>query len=152
IHECPCPRLPRRASQRFIFHVICGSTKWRFPRLRRRPYRGQVKAGIVLPIILSRASGAHAFTIETLVSTGGHESITMEALRRVRAPPGSLSPMVPNDDERALLDDLPFHVDGDMRDLASGTLLVAVRDNDLKGRGAAELDQLAEVHGDPSAQ
>jgi hypothetical protein len=39
-----------------------------------------------------------------------------------------------------------------MTDLGGATLLVGARDNDLKGRAAMELSQLALVHGDPSAQ
>ena len=39
-----------------------------------------------------------------------------------------------------------------MTDLGGATLLVGVRDNDLKGRDSNDLSQLALVHGDPSTQ
>jgi hypothetical protein len=39
-----------------------------------------------------------------------------------------------------------------MTDLGGATLLVGVRDNDLKGRDSMALSQLALVHGDPSTQ
>jgi hypothetical protein len=39
-----------------------------------------------------------------------------------------------------------------MTDLGGATLLVGVRDNDLKGRDSMALSQLALVHGEPSAQ
>ena len=39
-----------------------------------------------------------------------------------------------------------------MRDLGGVTLLVGVRDNDLKGRSSGDLTMLAGVHGDPDTQ
>ena len=52
----------------------------------------------------------------------------------------------------ALIDDLEFMPANDMTDLGGATLLVGVRDNDLKGRDSNDLSQLALVHGDPAAQ
>jgi len=50
------------------------------------------------------------------------------------------------------VDDLQFSIDADMADLAAVTLLVSVRDNDLKGRSSNDLTQLSAVHGDPDSQ
>jgi hypothetical protein len=50
------------------------------------------------------------------------------------------------------MDDLQFTPEGDMRDLAGTTLLLSVRDNDLKGSSSDDLTSLAEIHGNPSNQ
>jgi hypothetical protein len=97
-------------------------------------------------------SDAAAYSYESTVSVGCHERITTDALRAVRASLPNVPRIEPDANEQALIDDLPFHVDEDVRDLAGATLLVAVRDNDLKGRGPLSIDQLAEVHGDPDNQ
>ena len=98
------------------------------------------------------AGYVHAFTIQSVVTEGCHERITSDALRDVRAEQSSLEAITPSEDEQALIDDLQFSPADDMLDLAAVTLLLGVRDNDLKGRGADELDELAQVHGNPDAQ
>ncbi len=105
-----------------------------------------------LLVVFTVSSSAHAFTLSSLVSTGCHEEITETALRSVRATLTTANTITPTEDERALIADLPFTLDADMQDLASASLLVGVRDNDLKGRSPAALDQLAAVHGNPNAQ
>ena len=95
---------------------------------------------------------AHAYTISSAITTGCHEKITTDALRAVRLELASAGPLPANRNERALIDDLEFTPAGDMTDLGGATLLVGVRDNDLKGRDSMALSQLALVHGDPSAQ
>ena len=77
----------------------------------------------------------------------------MEALRNVRNNQPSVEPLVSSGrDDLALIDDVPFHLDADMRDLGAVSLLIGVRDNDLKGRDPNELDSLALIHGDPDGQ
>ena len=96
---------------------------------------------------------ASAYSLDSAVSAGCHERISMEALRRVRkqlATAPSIEPKV--GDDIALISDVPFKVDDDMKDVASVAFLIGVRDNDLKGRGAAEIEQLAAVHGNPDNQ
>ena len=93
-----------------------------------------------------------AYTVSSLVSSGCHERITSEALRTVRLELPTAGPLPLTSDERALVDDLQFKADGDMRDLGGATLLIGVRDNDLKGRSAGDLTMLAGVHGDPNTQ
>ncbi len=95
----------------------------------------------------------HAFSVSTAITTPCHEPITMEVLRKVRATQPAAGPLVSTGrDDRALIGDLPFKVDEDMRDLGAVTLLIGVRDNDLKGRDPNELDSVALVHGDPTSQ
>ncbi len=95
---------------------------------------------------------AHAYTISSVVTTGCHETITTDALRAVRLELASAAPLPANKNEQALITDLEFMPAGDMTDLGGATLLVGVRDNDLKGRDSNDISQLALVHGDPSAQ
>src|SRR5664279_1611813 len=95
---------------------------------------------------------AHAYTISSAITTGCHEKITTEALRAVRLQLTTAAPLPADRNERALIDDLEFTPASDMTDLGGATLLVGVRDNDLKGRDSMALSQLALVHGDPSAQ
>ena len=95
---------------------------------------------------------AHAYTISSVVSPGCHEQITTEALRAVRLELASAAPLPANRNDRALITDLEFVPASDMSDLGGATLLLGVRDNDLKGRDSNDLSQLALVHGDPGAQ
>lgn len=98
------------------------------------------------------AAAAKAYTIASAISDNCHEQITSEALRSVRGQLSTAGPLKANADERALINDLTFDAPSDLDDLAGVTLLLAVRDNDLKGRHAADLSQLALVHGDPDGQ
>jgi hypothetical protein len=95
---------------------------------------------------------AHAYTISSAITAGCHEKITTDALRAVRLELASAAPLPADRNERALINDLEFTPASDMTDLGGATLLVGVRDNDLKGRDSMALSQLALVHGDPSAQ
>jgi hypothetical protein len=95
---------------------------------------------------------AHAYTISTAVSSGCHEKITAEALRAVRLELPNAAPLPTDRNERALINDVQFTPPADMADIGGTTLLVGVRDNDLKGQRSSDLSQLAMVHGDPGAQ
>jgi hypothetical protein len=97
-------------------------------------------------------SVAHGYTIDNALGAGCHEMITSQALRAVRLDFATAAPLPATSNEQALVDDLQFTPEGDMTDLGAATLLVGVRDNDLKGRGSSDLSQLAEVHGNPDAQ
>src|SRR5207244_8598130 len=55
-------------------------------------------------------------------------------------------------DERALIADLQFAPDDDLRDLAGATLLIGVRDSDLKGNSQNDLSALSAIHGNPLNQ
>ena len=127
--------------------------------MRSRTY---LKAGGVVTVFIAGAFFvgwltaeprlAHAYTISSAITAGCHEKITTEALRAVRLDLTTAAPLPADRNERALIDDLEFTPASDMTDLGGATLLVGVRDNDLKGRDSMALSQLALVHGDPSAQ
>jgi hypothetical protein len=112
---------------------------------------GGAAAAILLGLVAIPGS-APAYTVSTLASPGCHEKITSAALRAVRLDLQTAAPLPMTSNERALADDLEFTPDGDMDDLGGVTLLVSVRDNDLKGRASADLVQLAGVHGNPDNQ
>ena len=95
---------------------------------------------------------AHGYTIASVATEGCHEAITSEALRAVRLELSTAVPLGTDRNERALINDLEFAPDDDMNDLGGATLLVGVRDNDLKGRDSSDVTQLALVHGNPGAQ
>jgi hypothetical protein len=127
--------------------------------------RTYLKAGGVLTVLTATAfivgsltakpKLAYGYTISSAITAGCHEKITTDALRAVRLEPATLltaAPLPADRNERALIDDLEFTPASDMTDLGGATLLVGVRDNDLKGRDSMALSQLALVHGDPSAQ
>lgn len=99
------------------------------------------------------ARAADAYTITSAVSGGCHEGVTSEALREVRRTRPEAAPIpVRGGDDAALVADLPFEPDADMRDLAAVSLLLGVRDNDLKGKSPKDLSRLASVHGNPELQ
>jgi len=99
-----------------------------------------------------RPRSTSAYTISSIITPGCHEAITSQALRTVRLDLPTAAPPPLTKDERALVDDVEFTPDQDMRDLGGATLLLSVRDNDLKGRASDDLSQLAGVHGDPNNQ
>jgi hypothetical protein len=95
---------------------------------------------------------ARAYTIASAVSGGCHERITGEALRAVRQELAAAGPLAADRNEQALIDDVEFPVPADLNDLGAATLLIGVRDNDLKGRQSNDVTALALVHGDPQLQ
>ncbi len=137
-----------------------GARKWRAAPHRKAPgLSGAIvcalRASAVCTafFLVAFAVDAHAFTTSSAISDPCHETITMEALREARLTTPAAGPLAPvTRDDRALIDDLPFDVDGDMRDLGAVTLLTGVRFNDLKGRAPNEVDSLAQIHGNPSTQ
>ncbi len=95
---------------------------------------------------------ARAYTIQNELSHGCHEDITSDALRQVRSELSTAPPLPASENDQALIDDLQFTPPSDLSDLGGATLLLSVRDNDLKGRSSDDLAQLAAVHGNPDAQ
>src|SRR6267378_3025028 len=101
---------------------------------------------------LAAAGAARAYTIETHFTAKCHEKLTAQALRTARMRLEMAATPRATDDERALIDDLQFAPDDDMKDLAGATLLIGVRDNDLKGSSQDDLTVLSAIHGNPDNQ
>src|SRR5438045_1488394 len=107
---------------------------------------------IVLPLFaVLCALPASAYTLGSPVARGCHERISAEALRTVRGE-FPVAQIDETRDERALIDELPFKTDADMKDLAGASLMIGVRDPDLKGHDTFDLSDIASVHGDPHGQ
>lgn len=69
----------------------------------------------VLVGALAAAGDAAAFTIDSVITSGCHEDITMDALREARRGTPAAGPLAPvTRDDRALVRDLPYRVDDDM--------------------------------------
>ncbi|HSN24979.1 MAG TPA: hypothetical protein VLT45_01805, partial [Kofleriaceae bacterium] len=85
--------------------------------------------------------------------TGCHERITTAAFRAARARFATAPVIVPTANEAALISEVQFVPPADFRaDLAAMSLLLGVRDNDLKGHNPLDTLQLTEVHGNPDRQ
>jgi hypothetical protein len=116
---------------------------------------GGVARGLTAAVIISAATlapEARAYSYYSLVSDGCHERITTEALRTVRKTLPAAAPVPSTGDDEALIADLPFPLDDDMADIAAVTLLLGVRENDLKGLAGLDASDLSTVHGDPDGQ
>ncbi|MBA2541764.1 MAG: hypothetical protein H0V17_19125 [Deltaproteobacteria bacterium] len=97
---------------------------------------------------------ADAWAIGSQINIDGcHEPITAEALRLARAKVATAPVVDPTRDEAALIAGVLFAPPKDfIDDLAGMTLLLAVRDNDLKGINPLSSFKLIQVHGDPETQ
>jgi hypothetical protein len=108
----------------------------------------------VAAVVLLPASPASAWLVGSLLYVDGcHEPITAAALRNVRQALATAPTQAPTRDEDALFDDVQFSTPSDMEhDLGGMSLLLGVRDNDLKGRDPTDSLGLTQVHGNPANQ
>ena len=97
---------------------------------------------------------AQAWAIGSQLNEPGcHEPITAAALRAVRMRFATAPVLPPTRDEAALIGDVVFSPPDDfVGDLAGMTLLLGVRDNDLKGIDPLSSLDLIQVHGNPETQ
>src|SRR5450631_1983677 len=109
---------------------------------------------LVVAATVAVATPAYAWTIGSQLDyTGCHEKITTAAFRATRVMFSTAPPIMPTSDEAALIDDVQFVPPADFaRDLAAMSLLLGVRDNDLKGNNPLDSLQLVQVHGNPDTQ
>ncbi|MFT3706871.1 MAG: hypothetical protein QM817_04310 [Archangium sp.] len=86
---------------------------------------------------------AHAFSIETSFTTGCHERISVEALKRAGWPRGEVEP--PADAElQQLIANLPFHVPQGSGPWLTA-LIIGVRSNDLHGVAPTDFPEFAQA-------
>ena len=104
------------------------------------------------PAIMLCAAAAHAYTLKSPLTQPCHEHITSDALRQARASDRQRAANLPTRDEQALIDDVPFAIDEDLRDLGGATLVLAISDNDLKGYSSTDEQQLVPLTADPALQ
>ena len=122
-----------------------------------RMLRGNVKSQISLIACalcsLLSARPVAAYSIQTSFTHGCHEEITAQALRAARlALPDIAPPLASTGDDNALMDDTPFTIPSDLREIGAVTLILGVRDNDVMGFSALAIDQLAALNSDPKSQ
>ena len=99
------------------------------------------------------SGSSQAYSTASVVSDGCHEAITFSAVRGVRNELATAGPIAPsNDDEKALLEDVPFSVPSDMYEIGSVTAVLGNRNVDLKDHEPDDLEYLSQVHGDPANQ
>jgi uncharacterized protein (TIGR03382 family) len=105
-------------------------------------------------VLLLQTHVARAWSIGSQLNEQGcHEPITAAALRAVRAKFDTAPVLMPSRDEAAMIADVLFLPPNDfVHDLAGMTLLVGVRDNDLKGINPLSSLSLIQVHGSPTTQ
>jgi hypothetical protein len=103
-------------------------------------------------LVLSPAT-ALAFTIESPVTRGCHEEITIDAWRQIQAElPDATTAVRSSRDDQALIADVPFDVPDDLQELGLVTLLLGIRENDIADLATTSLSNLAVVNSDPKVQ
>lgn len=95
---------------------------------------------------------AYGYSYGSAITVDCHESITAEALRTVRGELETAQPLLSSDADEVLIEDMPVAIASDMQDIGAATLILGVRDNDLKGRQGLDANHLAKVHGDDDGQ
>jgi MYXO-CTERM domain-containing protein len=119
-------------------------------RARRVAAFSSLVAILLAPSVSTRA---FAYTIQSQLTDECHETITADALREVRSMYGLGAPLPYSDpNDGPLVDDLPFSPPDDLKDIGGATLLLGVRDNDVKSLAPTALDDLAQVTADPATQ
>src|SRR3954469_19572581 len=94
------------------------------PRIASRRLVSHRSKAAVSILALCAAGAARAYTIETHFTESCHERITAEALRTARQTLEMARTPPSTADEQALIDDLQFVPDTDLKDLAGATLLI----------------------------
>src|SRR5689334_1664003 len=116
-----------------------------------RTTRGQIVLALVCASLSPRL--AAAYTIESNATTGCHERVTMEAWRlAAETLPDATRPLKSRGDDQALIADVPFDVPDSAQNIGEITLLLGVRDNDIKTHGANDLKELTPTASDPRLQ
>src|SRR5438477_11045632 len=83
----------------------------------------KVILGIGTAGLAAMPGAAEAYSFYSPLTAGCHEKITSEALRAVRLELTTAAPLDADRNDRALIKDLQFTPDDDMKDLGAATLL-----------------------------
>lgn len=109
-------------------------------------------AGAALTVLCT-TGGAHAYTIQSEATEGCHELVTREAWEATeRELPEATAPLRSSGDDEALMNDLDFDLPESRRNIGFATLILGVRDNDVKQHGPNDLENLSPVASDPKLQ
>ncbi len=94
---------------------------------------------------------AEAFSVESLVSDGCHERITIEAIT-AEGWPDAVSPVGLSAKEQLIVQGLPVGLADKILDSLTLALVIGCRDNDLEGVRPNDLTALSKLHADPQGQ
>jgi hypothetical protein len=104
-------------------------------------------------LVAALAPRAHAYTLALPGRHGCHEEMTATALRTARAMyPTSAPAITPSRNDEALINDIAWLIDPDMRDFGGVSLLLGARDNDLKGHALTDSFETVQINADPTLQ
>lgn len=110
-------------------------------------------ASVVLLVLGASAGTARAYTIQSEATKGCHELVTREAWEATeRELPETTAPLRSSGDDEALMNDLDFDLPKSHRNIGFVTLILGVRDNDVKQHGPNDLKNLSPVASDPKLQ
>lgn len=121
-------------------------------RARIHKLAGWFPAGLIFVALVGFSRSAFGYSTGTVASDACHERITQAALREARETLGPIDAVSASDNERALINDLPFELSSDLRDLGAATLVLSNHWVDFRGNEPSDLDRLAPLHGDPEHQ
>jgi MYXO-CTERM domain-containing protein len=96
---------------------------------------------------------ATAYHIETVVTEACHEKITIAAWRRTAEMlPQATAPLPSQGEDEPMIADVPFTVPEDLDDVGVVTLLLGIRDNDIKSHASSDLGELPSEVANPDDQ
>lgn len=98
----------------------------------------------VLIAVLASVDRADGFQVASPIHTGCHERLLYRAMKQARTTPGS--PGEVTEEDEVLAHALQFDVSNYGKDLATISLMVGVRYNDLHGAQAVNLGEVVPVH------
>lgn len=108
--------------------------------------------GVALAVLCASA-GARAYTIQSTATKGCHELVTREAWEATeRELPETTAPLRSSGDDEALMNDLDFDLPKSRHEIGFATLILGVRDNDVKQHGPNDLEALSPIASDPTLQ
>jgi hypothetical protein len=129
------------------------TSRWRRAARSSRAYAVWFAPAACAAACIGYAPRAEAYSTDSVLSDPCHERMTVKALQAVRRDLPQLARLpAPTRDEQALIEDLPFDLPPDLRDVAAATLVLGNRDVDVHGNEPNDLDQLALIHGNPDTQ
>src|SRR6185503_16415346 len=105
----------------------------------------------VIALSVALTGDAFAFQIETPITAGCHEKITIEAVRRQPGFPDLTLAPVPTEDQRRAREDLTFTLPAE-HDVWTMTLLIGLRSNDIRDLQLVDVAELVHIHDDPADQ
>ncbi len=119
--------------------------------VRALPCRFAALTVLIVACLATRP--AAAYHIETLVTDGCHEKITIAAWRRAAEMlPQATAPLPSQGDDEPMIADVPFTVPDDLQDVGVVSLLLGIRDNDIKSHASSDLGELPAEVANPNDQ